>query len=167
MNKIKIASEKGYFVTKEGDVYFNGRKRLLRYNDNKSKIKYYVFNARINGKSTVIKVHRLQAYQKYGDEIFNDEIVVRHIDGNSLNNNYDNIAIGSNHDNRMDIPKNIRIKMAINASNYMKKYNHEDIYNYYCENKSYKKTMEKFNIASKGTLNFIIKKYNNNKHLTV
>ena len=166
MNKIKIASEKGYFVTKEGDVYFNSRKRVLNA-CNYGGVKYYSFNIKINGKSTRIKVHRLQAYQKYGDEIFNDEIVVRHLDGNSLNNSYDNIAIGTNHDNRMDIPEEIRRKIAINASNYTKIYNHEEIYEYYCKSKSFTKTMKEFNIKSKNSLYLIIKKYNNKKHLTV
>ena len=30
--------------------------------------------------------HRLQAYQKYNNEIYNKGIVVRHLDGNKLNN---------------------------------------------------------------------------------
>lgn len=40
----------------------------------------------------------------------------------------------------------------------MQKYNHHDVIEYYNEVKSYKKVMQKFNISSKGTVSFIIRK---------
>lgn len=158
MDNIIYAHNKGYTVSIDGEVFYKGKKRTLML---KSKTcKYYCFSLRKDGVSIKVKVHRLQAYQKYGNEMFKEGIVVRHLDGNSLNNHYDNIAIGTHHDNSMDIPKNIREKIAINASSYMKKYNHEEIYEFYCKCKSYKKTMQKFNISSKNGLHFILKKIN-------
>lgn len=80
--KHKTASIKGYTVTRDGVVYYKGRKRSPTI----SKSNYYRFNIRINGINVPIFVHRLQAYQKFGDRMFNPGIVVRHLDGNSLNN---------------------------------------------------------------------------------
>jgi len=49
-----------------------------------------------------VPVHRLLAYQKYGNQILEEGIVVRHLDGNSLNNLEENIVIGTQSDNMMD-----------------------------------------------------------------
>ena len=42
-----------------------------------------------------VKVHRLVAYQKFGDALFEEGIEVRHLDNNKLNNSEDNIALGT------------------------------------------------------------------------
>ena len=93
MDKIQIASERGYFVTKDGLVFFNGKQRKLNLKN--KKYQYYCFNIRIDGKPKRIEVHRLQAYQKFGDKIFEKGIVVRHLNGDSTDNSYDNIGIGT------------------------------------------------------------------------
>lgn len=59
----------------------------------------------------------------------------------------------------MDIPENIRKQKAINASSFIKKYNHKEIYDYYIKTNSYKETMIKFNIPSKNTINWIKRKF--------
>lgn len=105
-------------------------------------------------------VHRLQAYQKFGDKIFENKIVVRHLNGNYLDNSWDNILIGTFSDNKMDIPKENRIKSATTASRKMqdniRTYDercliYEDLKN----NIPYKEVMLKHNISSKGTLSFM------------
>lgn len=100
-------------------------------------------------------IHRLVAYQKYGDKIFEEGIEVRHKDNDKLNNFDDNIIIGTHKENMMDISKKERSK---NAGNQSRKHPHEEIINFYNETRSYKQTMDKFGITSKGTLNYIIKK---------
>lgn len=40
-------------------------------------------------------IHRLQAYQKFGDKIYEDGIVVRYLNGDRYDNSYDNIGIGT------------------------------------------------------------------------
>lgn len=157
MNKIQVASEKGYYVTKEGDVYFNNKQRSLTFKSKNRR--YYCFNARINGKATRIEVHRLQAYQKFGDKMFNEGIVVRHLNGDSTDNSFDNIEIGTNQDNSFDRPKEQRIESAKHAASFTKKYNYEEVYTFYLETKSYKQTMEKFGITSKNGLSYIIKSF--------
>ena len=121
---------------------------------------YYCFNIKNNENKTCrILVHRLQAYQKFGDEIFKEGVVVRHLDNNSLNNSFDNIAIGTQLDNILDRPSEERLNHAKYASSFSQKYNHKEIYNFYMQTKSYKLTMEKFNISSKGVINYIKNKF--------
>jgi hypothetical protein len=110
--------------------------------------------------SKAVPVHRLQAYQKHGDEIFGENIHVRHLNGNPLDNSYDNILIGSVSENSLDRPKHLRIKNAINASNKIRRFTDSEILEikkFHKENKStYKETMSKFNISSKGSLHYIL-----------
>jgi hypothetical protein len=155
MNKILVAHSKGYEVTKEGKVIgVLGNELKLNNHDG-----YYRFNFRnLNGQSTYVKVHRLQAYQKFGDKMFKEGILVRHLDGNPTNNSWDNIEIGTNSDNMMDISPDIRLAKAMHATSFTRKYDKETVRAYYNENKSYKQTMEHFNISSKGTLHFILNK---------
>lgn len=154
-NKILVAHAKGYVVTKEGKVIgVNGNELSLNYYEG-----YYRFNFRdLDGKTRYITVHRMQAYQKFGDKMFEDKMLVRHLDGNSKNNSWDNIGIGNNSDNMMDISPEIRLAKAMHATSFTRKYDKETVKAYYNENKSYKQTMEHFNITSKGTLHFILNK---------
>ena len=62
----------------------------------------------------------------------------------------------------LDIPKNIRIRKAINSSlNIVKYYNVEEIRKYHNDGHSYNEIMKHFNISSKGTIYYIIKKSKN------
>jgi len=150
MNKYEIAIKRGYKVDLNGNVFNpNGYKldlHLARYG-------YYVFNIRIHGKTMHIPVHKLISYNKFGIKSIDKEIHTRHLDGNPLNNNWNNIAIGSCSDNMMDKPKQQRVKDASNP-----KYNHKMIIFDRNNGMSYKDLMKKYNISSKGTLSFIINK---------
>jgi hypothetical protein len=146
MNIIIETYNKGYRVI-EGNLY-NPKGILIKgYIDNG----YRCTKIRYNSIPVRLQFHRLLAYQKYRDEMFEEGIEVRHLDGDSLNNLDDNIAIGTHQENMMDIPKQKRID---NASN--RKYDYEAVRSYYQETKSYKNTMKLFGITSKGTLNYIL-----------
>lgn len=67
----------------------------------------YICAARIDGKNNWVTVHRIVAYQKFGDKIFEKGTVVRHLNGNKLDFSFNNIEIGSYRDNILDIPKEI------------------------------------------------------------
>lgn len=156
-NNILFAIEKGYKIGEKGDIYYKNNKINL-YTSGSN---YYRFSIRNeSGQSKSIKVHRLQAYEKYGNEVFKENIVVRHLNGDSLDNSWDNIKIGTHSDNKMDIPKENRIKSATTASRKMqdniRTYDercliYEDLKN----NIPYKEVMLKHNISSKGTLSFM------------
>ena len=154
----KIAFEKGYYVNNLGEAY--------SYKNKKLKLKivngfYYCFNIRYLGVCRRIKVYRLQAYQKFKDEIYKDGIVVRHLDGNSFNNSVDNIDIGTSFDNYMGQPVEQRLKFINNAGKANRKYSKQTILqirDFYNKCKSYKKVKAKFNISSSGTLNSLLKR---------
>jgi hypothetical protein len=149
----QIAFERGYRVTEKGIFLNPSKKEIGSINSNG----YVYTTIRISGKNTKLKSHRLQAYQKHGDKIFEDDIVVRHVNNIKSDNSSKNIKIGTQSDNMLDIPKELRLVKSIHASSFMKKYDKNEIQNFHSINKSYKETMEKFNISSKGTLNYILR----------
>lgn len=94
--EMQRALEAGYTVTESGIVLNpSGKPRSLTLNG-----KYLKFN--MPGAS--IRVHSLQALQKYGTEAWKNAECVRHLDGNSLNNSRNNIALGTHSENTKDIP---------------------------------------------------------------
>ena len=150
------AFKKGYRITKDGEILNPKGKPLNGVIGIYKKMEYKRISTKNNRQYAHVFVHQLQAYQKYGDLIFKKECV-RHLNGNSLDNSWDNIEIGSQQDNMLDIEKEKRTQHAIIASSHVKKHNHSDIINYYNEGHTYKEIMERFNIKSKGTISFIIK----------
>lgn len=149
-NKIIQAYEMGYRIDAEGNVIGLKNGVLKCSNDSG----YYRFSIRVEGEHKTVKVHRLQAYQKYKNKMFKKGIVVRHKNGNPLDNSFENILIGTSSDNMMDRTKEQRI---LNASN--PKHNHAEIIKDRNENNfTYKELMSKYNISSKGTISFIINK---------
>lgn len=147
-----LAFEKGYRITNEGKI-LNPEGKELKGNINKG---YLRFSIRLGDDRINVSVHRLLAYQKFGERIFEEGQLIRHLNSNSLDNSWDNIGIGTHKDNMNDKPKEVRLKSAIYASSFIKKHNYEEVKAYYNETKSYKKVMERFNISSKGTLNYIL-----------
>lgn len=73
---------------------------------------YIVISVHIKGVTTSrgyqIYKHRLIAYAKYGDLIFEPGIEVRHLDNNSFNNHPTNIDIGTRSMNMLDLPEVVR-----------------------------------------------------------
>lgn len=151
----KKAFEKGYRINNKGEV-IGLKGQVVGFTQTNG---YPTFKVRdVDNKNLNVSSHRLQAYQKYGDKIYDDGIVVRHLDGDKHNNTKDNIAIGSYSENYMDQPENVRASRAKHAASFLKKYDNEEIKKFHSEHGSYAKTMERFNISSKGTLHHILKK---------
>ena len=112
MRNEQIAYDKGYRVTKDGYLLNSKGRKIGRVNSSG----YEQTSLKTNKKYIYIATHRLQAYQKYGDKLYEDGIVVRHLNGNRLDNSWNNIAMGTQKDNAMDIPKEVRIKRAISGA---------------------------------------------------
>ena len=98
-----IAHRKGYVVI-DNQVYFNGKVRKLdiRHKKDNGQSVYASFGIRNDeGKRVQIFVHHLVAYKKFGkvfiDGVYkhHDELVVLHLDGDTLNNRYENIILGT------------------------------------------------------------------------
>lgn len=123
--ELKLLTEKGYFVDKEGNAFSPFTKQRIGYFSKTlpyELIGYKSGNAKVN-----ILIHRLQAYQKYGEALFEPGIVVRHLNGNPLDNSWDNIVIGTVQDNMLDIPQEERVEHALKAARVKRKLNWEDM----------------------------------------
>lgn len=157
IENIKTAIEKGYIVDDEGKITFDGRERKL----NLCTKGYPNFTIRVDGgKTRRIWVHMLQAHKKFGDKIFDKNIEIRHLDGIRHNNSIDNIAIGSHSENMNDIPKEIRLKNAINASYQNRKFDDETVKKILKDREdgfTYKMLTEKYKVG-KSTLSFLFNK---------
>ena len=92
---LKACVTEGYTVLKNGDVISPSGEKIKPYKWGKSikylKIRYK--NKNIVKLITEVAIHRLQAYKKFGDKIFEKGIVVRHLNGDSKNNYYDKYKI--------------------------------------------------------------------------
>lgn len=88
----------GYTITQEGTVHNCRGKSVGTHGKNG----YMYFSFRIEGKIVKVYFHRYQAYTKFGDRLYEDGLVVRHLDGNFLNNSSSNIELGTTSDNRKE-----------------------------------------------------------------
>ena len=159
-NKFTIeAYEKGYRIDKSGNIIspFKGIIKGRKFNNGR-----IAFGFRTDSYKypKAVYVHKLQAYQKFGDDMFKTGIIIRHLDGNELNNSWDNIYIGTQSDNMMDRSQECRQKSATLATRKMQDNNrtyeqrcliYEDLKN----NIPYSEIMLKHDISSKGTLSFM------------
>lgn len=156
MTKEQLAYKRGFRITESGDV-IGPRGSVLKKRVNPNR--YYTFAVRKpkQQKNYRIGYHRYQAFQKFGTEMYKDGIVVRHLNGDCLDNSADNIAIGTRSDNSMDIPEQIRYAASLHATSFCRKHDKNKIREFHkTSGRSYKKTMQEFNISSKGTLHFIL-----------
>lgn len=158
MKKEIIAYEKGYLVNKDGSVTSPKGKVIKLQLSNSG---YYQFSIKINRKVYHVFVHRLQAFMKFGNKLYEDGIVVRHLNNNKLDNSIDNIEIGTQQDNIYDNAIELRLKSSYLASRKNIKYSDDVVQQIrldYKKGLGYKFIMNKYNINSKGTLSHIINK---------
>ena len=162
MTKLEeIYFKKGYTIDDNG-ICYNPKGLPLKQFLTKN---YLHISIRLStDKKRIVKVHRIQAYKKYGDVLYKTGIVVRHLDGDKLNNNVNNIGIGTNKDNQLDIPKELRSKRSYNAGKKINKYSKdfvEIIRNKHNNGYTYKQITEEYGL-SKSTISYII----NHNYLT-
>jgi hypothetical protein len=63
---------------------------------------YKTYGVWFEGGKVPVPVHKMQAYQKFGNKMFADGIQVRHLNGDPSDNSWDNIDIGNASDNMLD-----------------------------------------------------------------
>ena len=86
---------------------------------------YFRKKLTVGGSQYSLPLHRLQAYQKFGDEMFGDGIVVRHINGISWDNSFENIEIGTHMQNMQDKTREDQLK-GLSAANKVSRANKQD-----------------------------------------
>lgn len=149
------AFEKGYRISECGEYLNTLFSKLVK------KVfigGYPVFGIRIKDKKVNVMWHRLQAYQKYGEKLFEDGIVVRHFNSIKTDCSWSNIIIGTEKENAMDKPKDDRLSYSLNAVKHIRKYNATEVREFHKQNgNSAKKTMLEFNMTSTGSLHYVLK----------
>lgn len=118
---------RGWSTSREGAVLKpDGSERATRINKSgRTGIPYRRFNVKDSGVSRPVNVHKLVAYMKFGEESFKWQ--TRHLNGNSLDNSFDNIAIGSGSQNMMDRPAEDRKAHGLKAARILRKLSDEDV----------------------------------------
>ena len=154
------AHNKGYRVNKEGVLLNPNGETLKGYY--KNGYKYYKLRKEDDyTKYASFKISRLQAYQKYKNDMYQEGIVVRHLNGKRDDDSFNNIALGTQSQNIMDCPKEDRNKRAYNASRKIVKHSDQlviKIREEYRSGISYRKLQKKYNISSGATMWHIIHK---------
>jgi hypothetical protein len=114
---IRCAYSKGYKVLRSGILVTpSGLRTLGRLDDG-----YMSFTVSTSTGKRRVRVHRLVAYQKYGEAAMGSGIVTRHKNNIPTDNRWSNILIGTNSDNMMDRPAEDRVDKARNAASYLRK----------------------------------------------
>jgi hypothetical protein len=122
INEIR-AYEKGYRATKDGRIIGPRGERKLNQNNQG----YSYFTVNIEGKIRCARCHRLQAYQKFGDEIFKEGVHVRHMNGDPMDFSWDNLEIGTQSDNMMDRDPQARHEHAKMAGRTQRRFTDDEI----------------------------------------
>lgn len=123
---IKLVVSLGYKIDKSGFVISPKTNKQIGYIRHNKMYRY--FSAGGTGNRTYpVPFHRLQAYQKYGEAIFEPGICVRHLNGDSLDNSWDNIVIGTHQDNMLDKCPIIRQESALSAARSQRKLSWEEV----------------------------------------
>lgn len=147
-----------YTIDKEG-VLRNRNGKKVGSLDRQGYEKIYIT---LLGKKTTVFTHRIQAYNKFKQEMYKKGIQVRHLNDVKTDNSYDNIELGTARDNYQDrgLDK-IRASQKV-ATEASKVYSDElvkEIKQYYKDNNNkQKQTMQKYNISNSSTLWYILNK---------
>ena len=150
-----FALKNGYYINSSGNVISPlGIQRKIDYDH----WGYPRFRIKFIGKVVNIYLHRIIAYKKYGEKIFEPGVQVRHKNNNKLDYSLENILIGTSSQNMMDIPKNSRIKKARLASSKLRRFTEGEVAELRKLNKhgiSYNKLSKAYKVC-KSTLSYIV-----------
>lgn len=108
-----IAYNKGYRVRRDGTVVSHIGNVLKLFVGSNG---YRRFSIRADKARVTIYTYHLQAFQKYGKDFCREGMSVRHLNGDSEDDTWDNLALGTHADNMMDIPKDVRLEKAMKAA---------------------------------------------------
>lgn len=110
-----------------------------------------------DGEIRAIYTHRLQAYQKFGEKLFEPGTEVRHLNG-ELDNSAQHIEIGTKSQNELDKPLETRAAFAAGAGGAARKLSDAQVAQLRQDRvagASYKQLAEKYGIQ-KSTISYIV-----------
>jgi len=108
-HRIELAYNLLYRVTPDGKLFSKKKElKIKKY----GKQKYPTFTCSFNGKQYSLPVHHLAAYCFFHREMFNKDLVIRHLNGNVLDVSQENIKLGSHSENNQDKDPSVRSRAA-------------------------------------------------------
>lgn len=153
---VRLAYSKGYRVTEDGRVI--GPRGVERKPiDNGGRYVVTVRTGKHAG-SYPVPVHLLAGYQRFGEDALSSGVEVRHLDGDAYNNGEANLALGSHHDNMMDIPPNVRKEHALKGARVRRRMTlqqAEEIRAKYAQGVGYKKLCEEYHLC-KSVVSYVV-----------
>lgn len=172
---VKSAYERGYRMI--GGELFNRLNKKIKEHIDKKGYKYidFIVCEQNSSKKAISRIrlftHRLAAYQKFGEKIFDKNLVVRHLDGNSSNNHPENLGIGTQKENLKDIPQKIRRIVSLTGAFKTRMFTDEEIKAIIedvdkQEGKYLKHKMQKTAEKYKCSYGLVYEKYKNKGYLT-
>lgn len=159
-NSIRTAYSKGYRVTDAGEVLSPRGYVLVTTLGSTGYLRFSVKVRSSTGRHLVVSlyVHSLAKYQWFGEPSLYQDICLRHLDGNKLNNRRDNLVLGTYSDNAYDIPKDTRVARSVKAAATLRKLTDTQASELRRDREagaSYEQLMMKYNIA-KSTVSYIV-----------
>jgi len=151
-----LAYEKGYRVVGNDVIGVTGKKLRLNASGKNYNPRFSVRGP--NREHLKVEAGKLSAYQKFGDKIFDPNLVIRHLDSNPMNIRKSNIELMTFKESEQLKGEETHKRCSKNAASHLKKYDNDEVRSFYQKCRSYDLTMEKFGISSKGTLHYILNK---------
>lgn len=106
----------GYRPTPDGRVLSPKGRELHPFMKGPKGKEYCHFTVRMGTNiNRKVAFHRLQAFHKYGEALFQPGIEVRHKNLNPSDNTWGNVLIGTRSQNRMDLPAERRRAISLKA----------------------------------------------------
>lgn len=107
-NGVREAFRRGYRIVYGFAVNPEGRVLKCQSHARPGRTGYLRFGIKLDGKKVSVMVHKLVAFQKFGEASLAPGVHVRHHDNDPLNNRNGNILLGNAHENMMDRPESDR-----------------------------------------------------------
>ena len=110
---MKEAAAKGYRINESGDPVSPSGEVLAKNQDRTGYWRFTVLSS--DGKRRNVYIHRLVAFTKFGESLFEKGIEVRHKNGNESDNSCSNILIGTKSENELDKAPEVRAAFVAGA----------------------------------------------------
>ncbi len=154
----EIAYKMGYRATDTEVISFTGKSVSVKSDGGYPEFGFRP-SVKLVGRRLMIKmaVHKLAAYQKFGEKVFEEGLEIRHMDGNRLNFSQSNLELGTPTQNWFDRPEIQRIKIsksAAKARQVLPEGTIASIKNDRCFGMTYKSIGEKYGISKRQACHF-------------
>lgn len=128
----RAAYEYGYRSDRLGNIIAPGGTIKKLRKESGPRRGYYTFSIGLRAadrksRARNVRVHKFVAFEKFGEKSFEAGVHVRHLNGNPLDNSWDNIEIGTAHENIMDRDPNKRLEHSRKASSALRRMPDKDV----------------------------------------